>query len=68
MVCKTPLSFIQLCTIRLDAKPVFDVVVSHDDVTRMQELVPTARVTELPDAGHDAHLDALDDWLAGLSP
>jgi pimeloyl-ACP methyl ester carboxylesterase len=40
--------------------------VCHDEVTQMQELVPTAQVAEIPHAGHDAHLDALDEWLACL--
>ncbi len=40
---------------------------SHDQVARMQELLPAARIAEIPDAGHDVHLDNADGWRIRLA-
>lgn len=39
---------------------------SAEEVMRMRDLVPTARVSEIPGAGHDAHLDNPNQWQTDL--
>lgn len=40
---------------------------SEGETRRMIELLPGARLTEIPDAGHDVHLDQPDHWHAVLT-
>jgi pimeloyl-ACP methyl ester carboxylesterase len=39
---------------------------SEDEVRRMLDELPGARLAEIPDAGHDVHLDQPDRWHAVL--
>jgi pimeloyl-ACP methyl ester carboxylesterase len=39
---------------------------SEDETRRMLEELPGARLAEIPDAGHDVHLDQPDQWHAAL--
>jgi pimeloyl-ACP methyl ester carboxylesterase len=39
---------------------------SEDETRRMLELLPGSRLAEIPDAGHDVHLDQPDHWHAVL--
>ena len=38
-----------------------------EEITRMKDLVPTAHATEIPDAGHDAHVDNPGRWQTELA-
>ncbi len=40
---------------------------SPEEIIRMKDLVPTAQVAEIPDAGHDAHLDNPKRWQTDLA-